>query len=198
MLNRSSDDDDGFTLVELLVSIAVLGVVMIGLVAVMFGAMKSNVETKTRLDETRDQQLAASFFGPDAQAATSILTAVTAGCGTGTAAIEFRGTSYDQTTLAASVTVVSYVFATAVVDNKPVGQLRRQSCEAPTVPAPTYPLVVNATSLVARNLVTTSPTSVCTPSPCGATSTSVTLSATRRSGDAPFLLVGTRRTTVTP
>jgi prepilin-type N-terminal cleavage/methylation domain-containing protein len=190
--------DHGFTLVEMLVTISVVGIIMLALVAVMFGSMKSNIDTKVRLDETRDQQFAASYFGPDASAATSVLRDVTAGCGPGTAAIEFRGASYDSITLAPTVTVVSYIFDTATVDGKPAGQLRRQACEAAASPPPAYPLVIKSAQFVARNLATTAPVFACTPAPpavCGPTTTSVTLTAARRSGDAPFLLVGTRRTT---
>ena len=192
------DDDEGFTLVEMLVTITVVGIIMVALVAVMFGSMKSNIDTKVRLDETRDQQFAASYFGPDASAATSVLRGVTAGCGPGTAAIEFRGTSYDAVTLAETVTVVSYIFGIATVDGKPAGQLRRQACETAASPVPAYPLVIKSSQLVARNLVTAAPMFACTPAPpavCGSATTSVTLTASRRSGDAPFLLVGTRRTT---
>lgn len=187
--------DDGFTLIELLVTITVLGIVMVGLVAVMFGSMKADIDTKVRLDETRDQQFAASYFGPDASAASTFLSGVTAGCGSGTAMIEFRGISYDPTSLAASVTVVSYIFSTGSADGRPAGQLRRQSCETAASPPPTYPLTVKSTVLVASNLVVASPTWVCIPAPCGATTLSITLTAARRSGDIPFLLVGTRRTT---
>ena len=197
-------DDNGFTLIELLVSITVLGIVMGGLTAIMFGALTTDVSTKLRMDETRDQQYAAAYFSVDAQAATTILSAVTAKCGTGTAVVEFQGSSYDATSSSvpppATVTVVSYVFSTAMVNGKLAGQLRRQSCEAPASPPPTYPLTVKATTTVARTLVTTAPGVVCvTPldvvAACGTGSASVTLSATRRSGDTPFQIVGTRRTT---
>ena len=194
---RERGGDDGFTLIELLISIAVLAVIMIGLAAVMFGAMSSNVQTKVRLDETRDQQFAAAYFGTDAQAATSISTDPVATCGTapGTTVVEFRGASYDAATYAASFTVVSYVFTVANVDGKPAGQLRRQSCETPIVPAPTYPLAVKTSTLVAGNLAISVPTSLCSPAPCGPTTASVTLSASRRTGEAPFKIIGTRRTT---
>ena len=50
--------DGGFTLVALLVAIAVLCVVVAGLTALMLGALTTNRETTTRLTESRDIQFA--------------------------------------------------------------------------------------------------------------------------------------------
>jgi prepilin-type N-terminal cleavage/methylation domain-containing protein len=195
---RRRDPEAGFTLVELILSIAILGVLMAAFVGLMFATMTSNKETKKRLDGTRAEQISSVYFGRDIQAAQGaggIVTGVAARCGAGSVVLEIRGASYDPDSLASKVTVVSYVFSTATVDGVTTGVLSRRSCEAPSSPAPVYPLAPGNTRVVARGLLPTAPTPFCDPAPCGATTTSVNLTLSRSGADAAFTLVGAKRTT---
>jgi prepilin-type N-terminal cleavage/methylation domain-containing protein len=196
---RRSERDAGFTLIELCLSIAILGILLAAFVGLMFSTMTADRQTKSRLDGTRAEQISSVYFGRDIQAAEGaaggIVTGVATRCGSGTAVLEVRGSSYDPVSLASNVTVVSYVFSTATVDGVATGVLRRQSCEAISSPAPTYPLTPANTQIVARGLLPTAPSPVCNPAPCGATTTSVNLTLSRSGGDAAFTLVGTKRTT---
>jgi prepilin-type N-terminal cleavage/methylation domain-containing protein len=197
MLRRRSREA-GFTLLELMLSISILGVLMAAFVGLMFATMKTNHETKSRLDGTRAEQFSSVYFGRDiqaAQGANGIVTGVAARCGGGSVVLEVRGVSYDAVSLASKVTVVSYVFSTTTVNGVTTGVLKRRSCEAPASPAPTYPLTPANTRTVARGLVATPPAPVCNPGPCGATTTSVNLTLSRSGADAAFTLVGAKRTT---
>lgn len=197
MLKRRSQDE-GFTLLELLLSIVILGVLMAAFVGLMFATMTTNNQTMSRLDGTRAEQFSSLYFGPDIQAAQGtggIRAGVAAGCGAGIAVLEIRGTSYNPADLAPLVTVVSYVFSTVSADGVTTGVLERRTCEAPATPAPSYPLAIGSTRTVARGLVSTAPAPVCSPAPCGAATTSVNLTLSRHGADAAFTLVGAKRTT---
>jgi prepilin-type N-terminal cleavage/methylation domain-containing protein len=191
MLRQRLRGDSGFTLIELIVSIAILGVVMSALVGLMFASLAADRQTKKRLDGTRDEQFTAVYFAPDVQGATEIVTGTAARCGSGTAVLELRGSSYNPATLADRVTVVSYVFTTPNVDGVATGRLERRSCEA-AAPA-SYPLVPGNKQTVARSLSTTAPSPTCTPSPCGTSTKSVSLALTRLGTEPSFTLLGTRR-----
>jgi prepilin-type N-terminal cleavage/methylation domain-containing protein len=186
--------DGGFTLVELCVSMALLGIVMVGLTAVMFTALTADRQTATRLDESRDVQFVTAFLADDMQGATSVVTGATARCGTGTAALELRGRSFDAA-LAEQVTVVSYVLTTATVDGVATGALHRYACVAGASPAPSYPLTPASDVVVARSLAVTPPAVTCSPAPCGATTTAVSVALVPVGGGDPVSIGGTRRTT---
>jgi prepilin-type N-terminal cleavage/methylation domain-containing protein len=195
---RRRDQDEGFTILELMLSITILGVLMAAFVGLMFATMTANNQTKKRLDGTRAEQVSSVYFGRDIQAAQGaggLVTGVAARCGSGSVVIEVRGVSYDPVSLESKVTVVSYVFSTATVDGVATGVLSRRSCEALSSPAPSYPLPPANTRTVARGLLPTAPTPVCNPAPCGATTTSVNLMLSRQGADTPFTLVGAKRTT---
>ena len=188
-------DDGGFTLVELVVSIAVLGVVMVGITAVMFTALVADRETATRLDASRDVQFVTAFLADDVQGATSVETGAAARCGTGTAVLELRGASYDPASLAEQVTVVSYVLTTATVDGVVTGSLHRYGCAAGASPAPAYPLTPATDVVVAHYLAAAPPAVTCSPSPCGAATTAVSVALAPAGGGDPVSVGGTRRTT---
>jgi prepilin-type N-terminal cleavage/methylation domain-containing protein len=192
LTRTASRPDSGFTLVELLLSVMLLGIISTALIGVMFAAATANQQTRQRLDGTRDEQFGSVYFGPDVQGATEVQAGVTARCGTGTAVLELRGITYDPGTLADKIMVVSYVFSTSTVDGVLTGRLERRRCEAPS-PA-TYPLTPLTTRTVARKLDSTPPVPVCDPDPaCGTTTRSVSLPLSRLGSDTPFTLTGTGR-----
>jgi prepilin-type N-terminal cleavage/methylation domain-containing protein len=193
LTRRPPARDGGFTLVELIVSIALLGVVMTGITAVMLTALTADRETATRLTESRDGQFVNAYLADDVQGARSVVTGVTARCGSGTAALELRGASYDPAALTAQVTVVSYVLRTSTVDGVVTGELHRLACVGGA--SPSYPLTPASDVTVARTLAATGPGVTCTPAPCSAATTRVSLELTPASGGPSVTVGGTRRTT---
>jgi prepilin-type N-terminal cleavage/methylation domain-containing protein len=189
MLSRRLQRDAGFTVIEMILSIVILGVVMSALVGLMFASMAADKKTKSRLDGTRDEQFSAVYFAPDVAGATNVIANAAAACGSGTAVVEFRGESYDAVSLATTITVVSYVFTTPVVAGVPTGRLKRTSCEGTSLAT----LAISSTQTVARTLSSVPPSPTCTPSPCGVGTRSVSLALTRQGSDPGFTLLGTRR-----
>ncbi|GGO85570.1 prepilin-type N-terminal cleavage/methylation domain-containing protein [Nocardioides phosphati] len=62
---RRVRSDDGFTLVELLVTISMLTIVMITLTAMVFEFMRQTNETTTRMNESSDQQFVSAYWQQD-------------------------------------------------------------------------------------------------------------------------------------
>jgi prepilin-type N-terminal cleavage/methylation domain-containing protein len=61
-------EDNGFTLVELLITIFVLGVIVAPLSAILIFHLRNSDATVARMNESHDAQLAASYFAQDVQA----------------------------------------------------------------------------------------------------------------------------------
>ncbi|HET9657479.1 MAG TPA: prepilin-type N-terminal cleavage/methylation domain-containing protein [Kineosporiaceae bacterium] len=179
-------DEAGFTLIELVLAIGILGVVMIAIVSVMLTTLKVNQETQQRTDDSVDVQLATAYFTDDAYGAQSLAQGGTAGCGTTTPLIQFSGSTF--TTDAAGTNtdttfVVGYYLSGAT--------LHRVSCSnGKTTPDSDHTL--------ARDLVPGKATVDCydkgnpNPTSCTAGTASVTLSIPESDGST-FQLAGTRR-----
>jgi prepilin-type N-terminal cleavage/methylation domain-containing protein len=65
---RLRDDDAGFTLVELLMSVVILGIIAVPLAGVVLGYLKNAGATSARMSESHDAQMAAAYFAQDVQA----------------------------------------------------------------------------------------------------------------------------------
>jgi prepilin-type N-terminal cleavage/methylation domain-containing protein len=65
---RLRDDDAGFTLVELLMSVVILGIIAVPLAGVVIGYLKNAGATSARMSESHDAQMAAAYFAQDVQA----------------------------------------------------------------------------------------------------------------------------------
>lgn len=195
----SRTGDDGFTLVELLISVAILGMVLAAISGVTFVAVGTAADADTRLSESNDLLLATTYFGDDVQGAQSVAVGTTPRCGTDrTAVVEFVGQDFtDDSTFATATTVVTYVVRTGT-DPQGTGQrgtgprLRRLACAVATA-TPAYPLTPVTDVPVVRRLSTTGPTVACDPSPCG-TSAQVSLTVLEESGGLAYTLTGRRRT----
>jgi prepilin-type N-terminal cleavage/methylation domain-containing protein len=192
--------EEGFTLVELIISISILGIVISAMSWVMFASLVANRETRNRLDETRDEQFVAAYFASDVDGATAMATGTSTACGSGLAVAEFTGTSFDSLSPPnQTATLARYVLTTSTVDGVNTGKLTRYACEAPSGASPAWTLI--ATTIVARSLAATSPTVACfsgsTQVVCATTPAPTTMSVSfaRRSGGDQFVLSGTRRST---
>lgn len=65
MLRRRPVSDAGFTLVELLVAVAILAVITVPLANVVIGAFRNTTDTSDRLELSHDAQISSSYFARD-------------------------------------------------------------------------------------------------------------------------------------
>lgn len=61
-------DEAGFTLVELLMSVVILGIIAVPLAGVFLGYLKNAGATSARMSESHDAQMAAAYFAQDVEA----------------------------------------------------------------------------------------------------------------------------------
>ena len=141
---RRPPRDEGFTLVELVIAIAILGVVMSAVCAAMLVALKTNKETSQRLGKSNDLQYAATWFAEDIASANSVTANATAVCGAAvTALLNLTSTDLDPTTTAIPTAPpspepitrsISYVLVTQSTADGVFGVLERRACGASGAP----------------------------------------------------------------
>ncbi len=169
----SATIEHGFTLVELLVAIAVLGFVMFPLGVAISTGVHTTVAASQRFTDAHGTQIAATYFAEDVASAATVTANDSSPCGGGgPSVVTFRWSDDVSPSSAAS-----YVVRTVSGDRTLVRTLCRGG-----------PPVETAT--IVTGLAAANPSVVCTPS-CSAPS-SVTLTVTQTSGNT-FRLLGTRR-----
>lgn len=57
--------EDGFTLVELVITVAIVGIIVVALAGVVLQYLRTSTETSTRLNESTDQQFASAYWQQD-------------------------------------------------------------------------------------------------------------------------------------
>ncbi len=62
---QSSVDDDGFTLVELIIAVIIIGVISVPLTGVILSYLKNTDATTARLLESHDAQIASAYWAQD-------------------------------------------------------------------------------------------------------------------------------------
>jgi len=200
---RRRRDSEGFTLVELLVSISLLGFVMIALTTAFFGVAAADRGTDGRLSAAAGVQQASTWFADDAEGAKAVTAVGTApSCGPdATAVVEFRGTTFDAGALAATPAPTAPISATyttwAVRPASTPGlvDLHRLTCAAPSATADTD--VVVAGRLRSAQLTACDGAAAAAAACSAATSFTLTVVGasqdTSASPDQTATLVGTRR-----
>lgn len=64
-VRRLRRSDDGFTLPELVITVAIVGIIVAGLAGVVMSYLKHTVDTQARLTESHDVQFAAAYWQRD-------------------------------------------------------------------------------------------------------------------------------------
>jgi hypothetical protein len=182
--------DEGMTLIELVISIGTLAIMMPVIAGALYLGVQTQESAGTRLGESADQGLAASYFAEDVHGSTSVAVGETAKCGTTTPVVEFVQPDFDVSTKATTTRVTAYV--------RTGTELHRRTCVAATA-SPAYPLTPASEVTVARSLATTNPTVKCdgvtvSGASCATTTAKVELGLVSSSGDLTFTLAGVRRT----
>ena len=173
------NSESGFTLLELLVSIAILGFIMLPLASGFFVGLRSVNDTSNRFKASSDAQLLSIYLPPDVESSTAASATLTITC-TG-----LVGTSKLQLTNTAGTFKVVYTLSTASP-----WTITRYIC---TTGAAATPVVVarNVKDNVASSLVVT-----VTGSPMTQVSMKVTeLATTTNPTNFVFTVTGRKRAT---
>ncbi|MEA2534486.1 MAG: hypothetical protein QOJ93_2297 [Actinomycetota bacterium] len=189
-LNALRYDEGGFTLVELLITIVILGIVVPALAAGVVSILHNSATTTQRLYESHDAQIAAAYFANDVQGADVPVPSTDSRCdkaGT-TAVVRFAWTEYDTAAVPAAYKVVVYSKDTSV-GTVPV--LRRRFCQGTPNSAALSATPVSDV-VIAHYLSSVTAPSVCLASCSGQPASSIVLTAVEQSGYT-FKVAGVRR-----
>jgi|GEM_PF-4249850 prepilin-type N-terminal cleavage/methylation domain len=93
---QRSGDERGFTLVELLVAITILGIIMVAIGAMITTAFRTTTIVSNRLNASRAPKLVSTYWVPDVEGAESVNVGA-GGCGDGgTPLVTFQWTDYSS------------------------------------------------------------------------------------------------------
>ncbi|TDW91622.1 type II secretion system protein J [Kribbella sp. VKM Ac-2566] len=208
MLTRRTRPEAGFTLVELMLAVAILAIITVPLANVVIGALRNTTDTSDRLELSHDAQISSSYFARDVaelglrdwaaingdsvpfRQSVQLNAAYNAGgytCGSTTAALRLLSDAWNPAVSMqdAATNVVAYYL-------KPVGavsELHRIKCLGPAI---------TGTDVVLAHNVKPGSLAVTCSSDCESTDVpdqvKVTFQVTRASvGDYPITLNGQRR-----
>lgn len=170
---RRTRGERGFTLPELMMAIAVLGIIVAPLTASIVVGLRTTTDAEQRLVEARGEQLTAAYFPSDVASSDTIVPNDPNPCGgTGPAVV----VSFDWADDHSPTNEVSYVVPAGKTD------MYRKSCQGG---------VVQSTNLLASGIAS-APTVTCTPNADCTSATSATITVTGQSG-WQYTVSGTRR-----
>lgn len=185
--DRRQSPQHGFSLVELMIVVVLLGLVTSGLTASFITALRGNDTAAQRIKESNDAQVVAAFLARDAQAAggsdpasntldstIGVSRSDDAGCSdaTSTLVLRFKWKDYASNTAAPQTRVVGYFYKSSA------GQITRRSC--------TNGSFADSTLLASYVSSSPAPAAACSPGCSGIPDTvSLTLTATNTPRNAP-------------
>lgn len=198
-LRPGEDADGGFTLVELLLAVSILGIVIAPIGLAMMTSLSIIGRSEQRFTDSRSSLIAAAYFSSDVASARTILTNDPAACGGGTAVISLSWADAAGITAAPVNNEVSYVVDAAIPANK---KLVRRYCANGSVAATTSNAAVSlgpsptVSCFAAGNVVD----ATCGPSTrrvqmLVTASPNSPISSDQTPTPYSFVLVGTRRST---
>lgn len=180
-------DESGFTIIELVVALTILGIVSAALVLSTFSVLKFSKESQDTARGSYDRDLSAAVFANDVfgVSSTSVSLNVAATCvAATTSVVQTRGTSFDDSgTAPADVTTVADYYVKS-------GELRRTTCTLPGAGATSGTPVAGITTVVAHNVTGAAAAWV-----SGSSNKQVSLTVTSSVDGTTWSLLGTRRTT---
>jgi prepilin-type N-terminal cleavage/methylation domain-containing protein len=159
-------DERGFTLIEVLISVVILGIIIVPLGNALFGFFRNTADTTGRLSESHDLQIAAAYFAQDVQSVgrrnwtsvdfpfnQSVEVGVAAGsglypCSTGSTPAAAVRLAWDDPTDASNdppTVIVSYFVLTVGTES----QLHRLKCTRPPSGGPS---TVESDVVLAHNI----------------------------------------------
>jgi prepilin-type N-terminal cleavage/methylation domain-containing protein len=106
-------DEAGVTLIELLVTLSLMGVIMIALTSALFVGFHTTRDTRTSLDQSNAEQLVNLYLTRDLQGSDSVAYGVTSSCGSQPVALQT--TSHSDPLAASDVTVTYRISGTDLV-----------------------------------------------------------------------------------
>jgi prepilin-type N-terminal cleavage/methylation domain-containing protein len=119
------DHEGGFTLVELLVAIAALGIIAVPLSMSFITGIRFLGRSDQRFDDSRSALISAAYFASDVAGANAVVPGDTAACGGGAALVSFDSSDATLGVAAAVTNEVSYVYDTSITSN---ARLLRKYC----------------------------------------------------------------------
>jgi type II secretory pathway pseudopilin PulG len=203
---RSNDSEEGFTLIELVISIGVLALIIVPIVGSMLFGLVQSSGMRERINDSSGAQLISSYFPSDIQSAgsdagTGIALSGNGNCTTvpGSATVQLRITIPDATLATSAAPATKTAHETTVLyytQPDPTGALKltRQACR-------TTPTMDTSTVVVPHLDSTPGFSPVCTPTLAACTRVTVTFKAFNPKATSTgyagktYVLNGTRRIT---
>lgn len=160
--------DAGYTLVELLISISIISILLVGVSNAFFTSNRAQMFMEEQLGSKNDLLNVSSYFTQDAQSATA---SGTTSCSGATVPVAFMWTD--------AATADSYTAAYTLSD----GRLQRQLCRTPTAGA----AVIEQSNNLGRQVASVSVGDLCEDGTCDSVADMVvgkTLTLTTTEGDS--------------
>jgi prepilin-type N-terminal cleavage/methylation domain-containing protein len=122
---RECDRENGFTLVELLLAVSILGLIMAPLSLGFITGIRLVGRSDERFTDSRSALISAAYFASDVATANAIVPNDAAACGGGTALVSFNSSDANGAVGAVQNNEVSYVYDTSIATSK---RLLRKYC----------------------------------------------------------------------
>ena len=192
---RTHEREHGFTLVELLLAVAILGIIMAPLSMAFFNGLRFIGRSDEKFNDSRSTLVSAAYFAADVSTANVIVPNDAGACGGTTSLVSFDWSDAAGAVGAVQNNEVSYVYDTSISTNK---RLLRRYCAnggpsvqsvaavslsaAPVVTCYNADAAVNASCTGARwvKLVVTQKANTPTPNVPAPVAYTFTLEGTRR------------------
>jgi prepilin-type N-terminal cleavage/methylation domain-containing protein len=129
---RVRSGERGFTLVELLLAVTILGIIAAPLSIAMVKGVSFVGKSDQKLTDSRSVLIAASYFAGDVAGANTVVTNDTTACGGGTAIVSFDSSNATDGVGGAANNEISYVVDTTIATNT---VLSRRACLSGVVTA---------------------------------------------------------------
>lgn len=154
--------DDGFTLIEMVIVVAILPIVVGAITVALLSVFGLQGGVQSRIGDSNDALVSATTFNRDVQSAQEIETTTTPACGTASQT-QLVGLEWGLDSAGNYQTIVSYVFVPTTTGTPPqaTNKLVRQVCSAPPSPPSSTPTATRTVSHDAGTLLST-------PTQCGA------------------------------